>query len=85
MSVSTLVKTIVITNSAVGDFKFEIYQVDNSLFYADISSKNSSDKWELSRCDYRITRALDIDDAVRSCIKFVENKEIDMKTAKVLL
>lgn len=84
MTVSTLVKTIAISNSSLGEFKFEIYQDENGLFYTDISNKNTTGEWVLGPSNYRFSRASNVDEAVEGCIKFLENKEIDMKTAKII-
>lgn len=39
MSISTLVKTIVVSDSVAGEYKFEIFQGENAHFYADIFGK----------------------------------------------
>lgn len=84
MSVSILIRTVAVSNSTAGEFKFEIYRdEENYFFYADISKKKSDGIWELFRDSYRLSRALDIDNAVNSCIKFVNNLEIDLKIGKI--
>ena len=84
MSISTLIKTITISNIVTGDFKFEIYQNEKALFHADISLKNPLGKWEQFRNKFRFSRALDVEEDVERCKKLVENQEIDMKAAEAL-
>lgn len=84
MSLSTLIKTITISNAVVGDFKFEIYQNEKALFHADISRKNPLGKWEQFRNKFRFSRALDVQEVVERCKKLVENQEIDIKAAEAL-
>ena len=45
MSISTLVKTIVVSDSVAGEYKFEIFQSENAHFYADIFLKNHDRVW----------------------------------------
>lgn len=83
MRVSTLEKTITISNSIAGEHKFEIYQCENE-FYTDISKKNSDGFWVVIKDEYGLTCALDVDDASECCIKYVENLEVDMKSSRIL-
>ncbi|AIA41593.1 TPA: hypothetical protein MIZ55_12490 [Klebsiella pneumoniae] len=79
MSISTLVKTIVVSDSVAGEYKFEIFQGENAHFYADIFWKNHDRVWVIERDGYRFTRALDVEDAVTGSIRFVENRATDLK------
>ncbi|HCQ8415801.1 TPA: hypothetical protein OME36_003993 [Klebsiella michiganensis] len=82
MPVNTLIKTITIPNSIAGEHKFEIYQEENGNFYADIYGKNNDGFWVMIKDYYFFTRADIIQDAVDSCVKYVTNREIDLKAIK---
>ncbi|EMG3682723.1 TPA: hypothetical protein SMI21_001896 [Serratia marcescens] len=73
MPFSTLLKTIVITHAKAGDVKFEIYQDEHGLFFADIWRKNSEGSWLMGHDDYSFKQAESIEDAVKSCEKYVHN------------
>ncbi len=79
MSVSTLVRTVVVSNSVAGEYKFEIYEDEDAHFYADISRKNQDGVWVIGFDGYSFTRALDVDEAVTGSIKFVDNLVTDLK------
>lgn len=78
MSVSTLVKTVVVSNTVAGEYKFEIFQDEDAHFYADISRKGDSGVWVFARDDYRFSKALDVEEAVNGCVKFVDNLMADL-------
>lgn len=78
MSISTLVKTVVVSNSVAGEYKFEIYQDADAHFYADISRKNIDGLWVLGWDCYGFRSPLDVDEAVSECSNFVENLEADL-------
>lgn len=73
MSFSTLLKTIVITHTDAGDIKFEIYQDEHGFFFADIWGKNSDGNWVMRKDGYGFKQATNIEDAVKSCEKYVHN------------
>ncbi len=77
MSVSSLVRTVVISNPVAGEYKFEIYEDEDALFYADISRKNLEGVWIIGWDGYRFSRALDVKEAVAGSIKFVDNLATD--------
>ena len=79
MSISVLIKTVVIPNAVAGEYKFEIFQDEHANFYADISRKNDSGAWVMVWDEYGFRHALDIDEAVSGCISFVDNLAIDHK------
>ncbi len=72
MTVSTLLKTIVIKHDRHGPFKFEIYVTDG-LYHADISYKNGSGHWADHQNDYGFGKANCLEDAEASCQKFIVN------------
>jgi trehalose-6-phosphate synthase len=84
MPVHTLIRTISIQNSIAGEHKFEIYHEDNAMFYADIYKKNQDGLWVMVKDYYYFTKAQNIEDAVNSCIIYVDNWEVDLQTAKKL-
>lgn len=73
MAYTTLLKTIVIHHPTDGRFKFEIYQDDNRLFYADIYQKNKDGFWILAHDEYGFKRASSLEDAESSCEKYIIN------------
>ena len=77
MSISVLVKTVVITNAVAGEYKFDIFQDEQVHFYADISRKNDSGVWVMGWDGYDFDMALDVEEATQSCIRFVDNLVID--------
>lgn len=84
MSASTLVRTIIVSNSIAGAFKFEIYQDEDAHFFADIYRKNSDGIWVLGWDEYGFQHALDVDEATASCTKFVDNLVIDAQSRPIL-
>ena len=77
MSLSTLIKTVVVSNAVAGEYKFEIFQDEDANFYADISRKGDNGTWVFGRDGYGFSQALDLDDAVNGCVKFVNNLVTD--------
>jgi len=71
MSISTLVKTLVIEHEKHGPFKFEIYETDG-LYSADIHSRNGDGRWMVHKNGHGFKQAETIEDAQASCERFIE-------------
>ncbi len=71
MSCSILLKTIVLTHGEYGDFKFEIYLEDH-YYYADIWHRHDDGRWLVCKSRYGFSRASSVEDAQKSCVRFVD-------------
>ncbi|VTM99757.1 Uncharacterised protein [Raoultella planticola] len=71
MSISILVKTIIIEHEKFGPFKFEIYETDGR-YSADIQSRNGDGRWVIHKNGHGFKKALTLDDAQKSCERFID-------------
>lgn len=67
MTISTLLKTIVLEHDKHGPFKFEIYLKDN-YFYSDIHYRNGDGRWMVYKINFGFSRAQSLEDAEAGCL-----------------
>ncbi|PTA87471.1 hypothetical protein CWM66_26445 [Kosakonia sp. H7A] len=68
-----LLKTITISNKTYGGFRFEIFH-QTGTFYSDIFIRDKeSGRWLVHKFEYWLTKSKTLDEAISSCILYVEN------------
>lgn len=72
MSISTLVRTVIIKHERFGPFKFEIYESEGR-YFAEILSRNDDGRWMVNEFEYGFVKAISVDDAQKSCEIYIKN------------